>query len=306
MRVTAGWFVFVCVALLSCTHQLDVRFEADTGCDNVTSRKRLGAGLVEVRGCGYRVRYVCAGGLCVREREERRATSAPPRRARAGSRSSTNRSAERADGVQVGRDGDGHRAVRFALRYGDAQLVFLGVPAEDRDHLRVQARDGSDRPLAGCASYQLHGRGHTVAVSATSGRLPVDELRSVASTLFGVDLCGRQLRVFERGQQQLAELLESFDSIAASAPAASPPPAEGGEPEPTIRARLDDRKAALLACLGGEPGAVTVRWTAAGELTVRVMGQDEGSPVHGCVRSALGQLTLVATEAGELLHAIAP
>ncbi|MBO6934949.1 MAG: hypothetical protein JJ863_08235 [Deltaproteobacteria bacterium] len=139
------------------------------------------------------------------------------------------------------------------------------------------------------------------------------ELRAVAPTLFGVDLCGTQLRVFDRGQQQLAELLESFDSIAETIETPAPAPTEAvasagpsGPAEPTIRARLEERKVAILACLGGEPGAVTVRWTAAGELSAQVAGRDEGAPIHGCVRAAIGDVRITATGSGELMHPIAP
>lgn len=291
-----------------CTSALAVRFEADTGCSERITAKKLGLGLYEVRGCGRRARYVCVHNVCVRERErnpERTVVVTRPAPARP-------RQTERSNGVQLGRDRDGHRAVRLALRYGDAQLLLLGVPAEDPERFRVQARDGSNRRLD-CRTFQLHGRGRTVEVSG-NGRLPVAELRAVAPTLFGVDLCGVQLRVFDRGQQQLAELLESFDSIAESAvETPTPAPTEvveattpPGPAEPTIRARLEERKVAILACLGGEPGAVTVRWTAAGELNARVSGREEGASIHGCVRAAIGELRITATESGELMHPVAP
>ncbi len=296
MRMTAGGFVLL-FGLFGCTHQLDVRFKADTGCEDVTSRENLGAGLIEVRGCGYRVRYVCTGGgFCVREREE--SAAPPPTRA---SRPAVDRGPPQ--GVHTGRSADGRRGVRLVLRDGQSTLIVIGVPA-DGEQLRVEATDYQNQSIDGCRSYRLLAMRASdgVDIPLDPGTITVSELRAFREKLLGVQLCNHRLRVGEHELAFVDEFLERFDAIAAEPEAA--PTTEPTLDPAALRAQIDEKKAGVLACLGGEAGALELSWDF-GALTVRVAGAPDSDPVHGCVEAALGSIEPPGGS-GELMHPVAP
>jgi len=302
----ARWFFVLSLAtIVGCVHPLSRRFEADTGCSNVTSRERLGAGLYEVRGCGRRVRYVCAERMCVREREERPTTvvqtaaPTPPPAAEGPP-----------EGVHTGRAEDGRQGVRLVLRDGSTTVIFIGVPADHRGTVRMEARDRSNRPIDQCDHYGLLTARSEVQVPTGSPRVSVEVLQQIRERLVAFDVCGRRLRVNNTKLAHITAFLARFDDIAANVSTGAGV-SEGGEvgeggDEARIRARIAERSAAVLVCLGGEGGAISARWDGSGAVELTVRGQEASSPVHGCVRAAVGELRATGDEPGELLHPVAP
>lgn len=294
-RLAAATLLLPLVGAAGCYRsELDHRFEADTGCENVTSKHNLGAGLIEVRGCGMSQRYVCGGHhTCVRESSVEPTLSSSATVERHG----------QGQGVHLGRAGDGSRAVRLVLRDGQSKLTLLGVPSVG-DQLRVQATDSQDEPIGGCSGYRFITvrASEGVDVPLSTGTVALSDLRGASGTLVAVQLCNRRLRVSEYEQGLVREFLSRFDEIAGETEA---PTSEQSNDDPNaLRAQVERNEAAVLACLGGEAGAIQLSWES-GELTVRLAGAAESDSVHGCVEAALGSIQVPAGS-GELMHPIAP
>ncbi len=90
-----------------------------------------------------------------------------------------------------------------------------------------------------------------------------------------------------------------------------PPPEPspvGASPDPALaarlRARIDERAPAILACVGGDAAAVSLRWAASGAVTLGIRGERDQAVID-CARAAAGPLEVAAgTQPGTLLHAL--
>ncbi len=106
----------------------------------------------------------------------------------------------------------------------------------------------------------------------------------------------------EPAPQAPATPTRSASTPAAPAPSASP---EQQAAEAALRAALDARAAAILACTGTNGAVVELRAEAEGPLAVTLRGALAGSPEEGCVRSAVGALERPpALGAGTVVHLV--
>jgi hypothetical protein len=73
--------------------------------------------------------------------------------------------------------------------------------------------------------------------------------------------------------------------------------------EAGLRAGIVAKKAAIVACVGRTPLAVSVRY-ATGAVTASLRRPLTGTPEEQCVQHVLRELTVPATASGTLIHVI--
>lgn len=87
-------------------------------------------------------------------------------------------------------------------------------------------------------------------------------------------------------------------------PAVTPPLTATSAVEASARAVVDQLRDVLLACTDGAPMAVTITWTASGEVSLSLTGANAGTPADGCVHAAGAGATIAPAPgtAGTLRH----
>ena len=86
-----------------------------------------------------------------------------------------------------------------------------------------------------------------------------------------------------------------------------PPPGATGANAAVVRAALDARRAAILACGEGRAVTLDLAWTLPGAPpTLEIAGAPAGTPAHGCVRAVLDGLALPAPRGARLRHVVTP
>ena len=72
-----------------------------------------------------------------------------------------------------------------------------------------------------------------------------------------------------------------------------------------VRAAVDSRAPAILACVDADAVAVVVTWSATGVLDARIRGEQHTTADEQCVRAVVGALTVPGvSQRGELIHAV--
>ncbi len=94
------------------------------------------------------------------------------------------------------------------------------------------------------------------------------------------------------------------------APGSAAPTVSAADPgiEDRVRAHLDARRAAALACIDDASVALAVSWAADGTLTISARGRFAGTAEEACIRAALTRTRVQPAPrvAGSLVHALAP
>lgn len=137
----------------------------------------------------------------------------------------------------------------------------------------------------------------TVVVLASDIWVDEDSRECVASVLARAWLRGS---VAEASTAQLR--FARTQSSAPTVPAADP------AIEDRVRAHLDARRAAALACVDGATVALAVSWAADGTLEISARGRFAGTAEEACVRAALthARVRPAPRAAGTIVHALAP
>ncbi|MBZ0116862.1 MAG: hypothetical protein K8H88_07705 [Sandaracinaceae bacterium] len=106
--------------------------------------------------------------------------------------------------------------------------------------------------------------------------------------------------------RQLLQLAPGLATQVSASGTSDDAQAAGGAAGATdLRAVLDARRDAILACVERPSVAVRLRWDAQGTVTLSLGGSLAGSAEEECVRVAAGTLTAAgATAPGELLHPV--
>jgi len=295
-------YVLVIGALVGCTRQLAHRFESDTGCPaRDTRREKLGAGLFEVRGCGQAIRYVCGQYACVQESSRSVSETSSESSSTPRSAPTITQDARPPEGVSTGRATDGTLGVRLTLHGGSASvaLLMIVVPSVDPDRAHVRAVDVNGRPSR-CATLEMRSTAGSTTVPLSDATLSIASLREQAESLVGFDLCGRQVRVSDQTSSLLQSFFETIESVRADPGSATDD--DSVARERAVREHLDARRNAILACVGTDSAAVTVRWSTEGAVSASIDGVTAN--VDGCVRAAVGELRVAPGAAGELLHPV--
>ena len=86
---------------------------------------------------------------------------------------------------------------------------------------------------------------------------------------------------------------------------AVPDPPRPGSPEASLRAFLDERRAAIRACTGAGRLEILARWNVAGDVTFALAPPLAGTAAEACVQRGLGGARFAgASSDGEVRHTI--
>jgi hypothetical protein len=154
-------------------------------------------------------------------------------------------------------------------------------------------------------------RGHAVGGRFATAH-PAEAQRCIIEVIQNAPL-GRRVQAqqthaqitLSQGAPIRVRIVEAIPGAASDSPAR--PASDSPEPdaaEETVRAAIDRSAARVLACSGGVAVALRARWDAAGTVFVGLPGVEPD--VVGCVRAAVGTVTVPAGRAGSLLHPVAP
>ena len=100
-------------------------------------------------------------------------------------------------------------------------------------------------------------------------------------------------------------MLNSQVAAAPPPPPASPPADDERRVELQVRAGIDERRAVVLGCTGGETAMVVAAYDSSGAVTFSLAGVHAGSAAEACVRSQFGQPRIEAGGAGgAVVHVI--
>jgi hypothetical protein len=239
------------------------------------------------RGCGVQAIYVCAAA-CVRNSDP---VVAQP--------SQTERNAP--SSIERG-NLNGHPALRAVLDDSPERVEVVAM-GPDAVLFRVPGQCETASLLAHAAHpFDLE------VVQPGLFRAPTQALadRVDASHSLILSVCG-ELRSFSALERRmLAQIVGQVPSLAAHL---APAPSEGGTDASittsSLRAAIEERRSAILACVEQPSFAVRLQWDAQGAVTVSLTGSLAGSAQEECVRIAAGSLQAAAGSApGELLHPI--
>lgn len=243
------------------------RAASDLGCD--ASRVHvasLGAGGYRASGCGRARTYTCVNATCIGDSE---VTSIP---------ASAGRATTPGD-LLVQRTWE---AMRACLGESDGDLT-LDVAIDEY---------GSIRPI------EIHERVGPHEASCIS-RVARDASDAAWASAVRLTL------VFPAERPPPAAPLESPQEITA-VPSEQPAPSPRASEPPDLRARVDARGAAIVACVGDvEVVPLVVEWTAEGTVTAHVRGR-EGSAEEACVQALLDgeRLDPPPGATGTLVHVV--
>lgn len=264
----------------------------------------IGSGTIRARGCGVEAMYVCARrgsrgtpGICMRNSDATPSGERPahtPRNPQARPASHL--------GIQRGNI-EGRPALRVVL--DDAREPVEVVASSDALLLRIpnECEQASlvTTPQDALELERVLPRVFRVPLEALAGR--VDGSRSLI--LRACDHV-RPFSALERHTlRQLLQLAPRLATqVSASGTSDDAQAAGGAAGAADLRAALDARRDAILACVERPSVAVRLRWDAQGTVTLSLGGSLAGSAEEECVRVAAGTLTAGATAPGELLHPV--
>jgi hypothetical protein len=182
-----------------------------------------------------------------------------------------------------------------------ASLPTTWTDAQMQDLVRRTAT-----PLRSCLTAE--GAGVEIGLTvARDGRVLVGEVTGDGTDDEQLE-CIRQVlrRTVVRGRVMESRSMQ----IRAGSSAAAPDRTAGAEVESlestTVRAAIAGRASAVLACTEGEAIAIEARWSTDGHVTISLGGARAGTRIEGCVRAAVGEITLDAPATpGSVLQPIA-
>ena len=290
------------------TEELARRARFDTGCDGPFDYTLFAKGgpqptEVGVSGCGKRLRYHYLRGdwiLDVVAEAETRTYGDPERLGRAPAAPGSS------GDVRRGSLPDGRRGVRLRLVGSGVVLEFTGVPASSVDTVEFEAKSRNQVALPECESYAIR-RGHDDARPLAPGSIAFTELRALGEGPARIELCGRHLTLSPAHAELIGQFISAFEAVARDPVGEPTEPAEPaqpvGDPQAAVRAAIDAKREAVLACSGGRPIAVHVSWDDAGSTTFSLTSDDEA--VLGCVRHALREVAVPeGSPKGAILHPV--
>lgn len=133
------------------------------------------------------------------------------------------------------------------------------------------------------------------------GDMPADDRECVTSAVMDARM----------GPTHEASATTSLLEYPAAGPPTAPPPAGLDAPAPGtdeagLRHRIDVAGPAVLACVGGDSAAVELTISPAGEVVAGLRGDLSGGPEEGCVRAAIGAISMSPPPGVELVivHAV--
>lgn len=302
--------VLVAMAWLGagCTHPAIVRFANEFDCPREqVELEDLGARTYRVSGCSSRATYVCdrrlgrelcvydeapsSGGSRVAESEEARPPADSP-------------------GIASGRlQVDGVEVPAIRLVVGGLPVTFAPQPGSEPPAFIVAVTTAYAGQAARCSTLELRADTQLIAErepeEGVRYRVAADALQAVSRA------DALQLAVCQRTGWMSRPQREAIAAFATSPsePTTSEQASSSSSPDPNpaarIRAALDQRREALLACTDRPVMGVRVRWEASGRVSVSLNGELSGSPEEDCLRSQLESLALhESDDAGELVHVL--
>ena len=313
------FLLFVCTSLVlvgACSPLTTVqrRFETETGCPARDSDwEHLGAGLIEVRGCGNTVRYICGGHTCIRE--HRRTTILVEDEGTSGGEAAPNdASREHQSGVAIATDDESRiEGIRARFFIGELEYRFLSTAPFEEALLSVHGRGGYTPPP--CDEWNVRGVNWPLQMALDEGRggfvVSLDELLDrVEEPEARGYLCGRGWIFDEADRRPFARLRVRLEQarggevVDREVPVELP--SEEIDVEAAVRGLLDGEREALLACGLAAPMGLAASWDAEGALTVAPRGLEEDDPVAQCVQALFAGQSVEgpAGEAGELIHVV--
>lgn len=259
--------------------------------------RALGAGAYEAYGCGRTAVYTCIRGHCALDHVTGEDPVATPQ--------DSGDSAPRPEVAQTTLDGrPAVRAVLFERRWRieivatqvESAAVEVIPWAENRPCAMLELSAGEER------------RARFMALRAPNRfRVAIDDLAVVAAAdRITIWECGAERRLTSEERDVLVRFLDLVRGGSDAQPGRSSEAQSARAAPVEIRASLDARRAAILACTGGAAVAVRVTWDGTGSASVTLAPPFTGTPEEECARVAIGALTTPTGAPGQLLHPLAP
>jgi hypothetical protein len=248
-----------------------LRAAADFSCPaSEVTATAIGAGGVRASGCGQVATYVCIedrAGRVTCERESEIASLAPPR---------SDESVMRA--LAIARP-----ALDACLPPGETRIRFTLDPSGAVTH--AWPSDPAGRTASACVTGAFHGvRVDERAAEARTATVRLSPRRGATTVIAGAE-----------------------DPQIEAGPSTSPASAtDARDAEGSLRAALSRRRSAILACVGTDSVALSIAYTALGDLSIGLRGALAGSDEEECVRAALSDVRMEPAPgtAGSLIHAV--